>query len=125
MVPAMWAMLGNDDPWLQTAALHALLAHVDDLVPSRASQVKSMLREGDLVKRAMAAMLVVKCFGPAEYPLLKENLDSGIELVQLDAIQALSQVGGERGREYLKAHPPAKCCPEIMRIWRQEVGRKK
>lgn len=67
----------------------------------------------------MAAFLLVKCFGSAEYPLLKENLDSGIELVQLDTIQALSRIGGAEGRTYLRENRPAKGSTQIMTMWRE------
>ena len=59
----------------------------------------------------------MKCFGSAEYPLLKEGLDSGIELVQVDTIQALSQIGGQEGCAYLRSNRPAKASPKVMTMW--------
>jgi hypothetical protein len=122
MVPAMFSMLGNDDPSLQSQALHMLLAHSNDVTGTKAEEIKGMLKGEDLVKRAMAALLLVKCFGPAEYPLLKEGLDSGIELVQVDTIQALSQIAGQEGRAYLRSNRPAKASPKVMTMWRESTG---
>lgn len=119
MVPAMLLMLGNDDPSLQSQALHTLLAHWSDVRENKADEVRAMVSGSDLVKRAIAAFLVVKCFGPAEYPLLKEGLDSGIELVQLDTIEALSQIGGREGHAYLKSNRPAKASSQVLAMWRE------
>jgi hypothetical protein len=113
-------MFGDDDPTVQTHALHTLLDHSGDIADLNV--IRSMLKSDDLVKRAMAAFLVVKCLGPAEFPLLGENLTSGIELVQIDTMEALGMTGGPKGLEYLKAHPPAKATGEIMGFWRHQIS---
>ena len=122
LVPAMLALLDNDDPTVQTHALHTLLDHSADITDLNV--IRAMLKGDDLVKRAMAALLVVKCLGPAEFPLLGENLASGIELVQIDTMEALGMTGGPKGLEYLKAHPPAKATKEIMDFWRHQISSK-
>jgi len=122
LVPVMLTMLDNDDPTVQTNALQLLCWHPEDLTEKET--VRAMLKDDDLVKRAMAAFLVVNCLGPTEYPLLQENLDSGIKLVQLDAIQALASADNPKGREYLKAHPPAKASKDLMDYWRELVSQK-
>jgi hypothetical protein len=122
LVPAMLAMLGNDDPTVQTHALHALLDHSGDITDLNV--IRLMLKGDDLVERAMAAFLVMKCLGPAEFRLLDENLASGIELVQIDTMEALGMAGGPKGLEYLKTHPPAKATKEIMDFWRHQISSK-
>lgn len=119
MVQIMFTLMGNDDPYIQTSALHRLLEHSADV--SDKERIRSMLKGDDLVKRAMAAFLVVKCLGEKEYPLLKDNLDSGIELIQIDTIQALSKMGGEAGIKYLRGNPPAKN-EAMYRLWKEETA---
>ena len=121
LVPAFFVLLDNDDPTLQSRALHILMDHPKALaVP----QVKAMLADTDLVKRAMAALLFVKCASPEEYPLLQANLDSGIQLVQMDTIQALGFIAGPDGYTYLAQHKPAKASAGMTSYWEYVVARK-
>lgn len=119
MVQIMLKMLDNDDPSVQSIALHILLEHPDDL--SNTNEIRAMITGNDYVRRSIAAFIVVKCLGRNEFSLLKDNLDSGIELVQLDTIQALSMMGGETGREYLREHKPAKATEKMMKYWQEQA----
>ena len=119
MVQGMLTLLDNDDPSVQASALHTLLAHPDDIADE---VVRKMLTEKDYIKRAMASFLVMKCLGDAEYALLKDNLDCGIDLVQLDTIQALGQMGGPKGIAFLKSHPPAKASDRMKDMWQAAIA---
>lgn len=120
MVPVMLVLMDNDDSFIQTGALHLLLNHASDF--SDKPEIVRMLKGDDLVKRAMASFLVVKCLGSKEFPLLKDNLESGIELIQLDTIRALSGMGGEAGKKYLKANPPINATGKMKDLWTQEIS---
>lgn len=120
MAQGMINLLDNDDPSVQASALHTLLAHPDDF---EGEVIRGMLKEKDYIKRAMASFLVVKVLGEAEYALLKDNLDCGIDLVQLDTIQALGQMGGPKGVAFLKSHPPAKASDRMKEMWQAAIAR--
>lgn len=120
LVPVMMALLDNDDPDIQSGALHTLLAHPRD-VPE--VEIVAMLKEQDLIKRGMSAFLVVKCLPETEFTMLQDNLESSIELVQIDTIQALAGLGGVEGLRYLKAHKPAQMTPRVAEIWQSLVER--
>jgi len=113
LVAPLFSLLDNDDPAVQTAALHTLLAHPGDVPKERILQ---MLNDEDLIRRGMAAMLLVNCLSPAEYPMLEDNLASGIDLVQIDTVQALVAMGGTAGAEYLKAHPPVRMSARVKSL---------
>lgn len=121
LVPGLLAALDNDDPTVQSSALHVLAAHPKAL---SLQEAKAMLAGKDLVKRAMAAFLFVKCTGPEEYSLLQTNLDSGIELVQMDTIQALGFAAGADGYAYLAKHKPAQASAEMTHYWEDVVAQK-
>jgi hypothetical protein len=114
--PILLDLLNNDDPSVQSRALHTLLDHPEAFPDSET--IQRLLQDPDLIKRSMAAFLAVKGLGPDQYSLLQANLDSDIELVQLDTMQALVLMGGETGLAYLKAHPPAKASEEIMKLYK-------
>ena len=120
LVPVMMALLDNDDPDIQSGALHTLLAHPRD-VPE--VEIVGMLKGEDLIKRGMSAFLVVKCLTEIEYPMLQDNLESSIELVQIDTIQALAGMGGVEGLRFLKTHRPAQMTPRVADMWHGLVGR--
>lgn len=119
LVPVMFTMFENDDPAIQAGALHVLLEHPRE-VPREA--ILRMLKGDDLVQRAIAAFLVVKCLTPDEFPVLQDNLQSGIELIQIDTMQALARMGGPGGLKYLKGHPPAKMSARVKEVWQSVVS---
>lgn len=113
-VPAMLVALNNDDFWVQGYALH-FFAENPSLMPP--GLIDEMLRGPDLVKRAMAAFLVVKVLGPDHYGRLKELLDSDVELAQIDAIQALAGVEGSAGIQFLVANRPTHMSAAVEEVW--------
>ena len=117
LAPIMIRLFGNDDAYLQASSLHILLDHCADAL--KAADIPLMLKSQDLVMRAMANFLAVKCLGPTHFDLVRDNLESGIELVQLDALQALIAVGGEEGRRYLKANRPEKLSGQLNNVLRE------
>ncbi|EXI73234.1 MAG: hypothetical protein AW07_02848 [Candidatus Accumulibacter sp. SK-11] len=117
LAPIMISLFGNDDAYLQASSLHILLDHCADA--SKAVDIPLMLKSQDLVMRAMANFLAVKCLGPAHFDLVRDNLQSGIGLVQLDAVQALITVGGEEGRRYLTANQPEKRPGQVDKVLRE------
>jgi hypothetical protein len=120
LAPVMLAMMDNDDPSIQSAALHTLLAHPRDVSKS---EISAILKGDDLVKRGMAAFLLVKCVTNADFTTLQDNLNSGVELVQIDTIQALGQISGASGLNYLKAHMPSNMTPRVSEIWQGQIAR--
>ncbi len=121
MATPVLALLEKDDPVLQTRALAVLSMHPRD-VPIAAT-VKAMQEGDDLVKRSLAPFLIVNVLGEGSYPLLDADLDSGIELVQANAVRALAQMGGAAGLAYLRRHPLKKAGFHAERIWLEEVAR--
>jgi len=117
LAPIMISLFGNDDAYLQVSSLHILLDHCADAL--KAADIPLMLKSQDLVMRAMANFLAVRCLGPTHFDLVRDNLESGIELVQLDALQALIAVGGEEGRRYLKANRPEKLSGQLNKVLRE------
>lgn len=114
------ALLEKDDPVLQTRALALLVAHPND-VPLAATTT-AMLKSDDLIKRALAPFLVVNGLGEKKYSLLDASLDSGIELVQANAVRALAQMGGAPGAAYLRRHPPRNAGFHVGRIWQEAMA---
>lgn len=117
LIPAMMVLMENDDAYVQTEALHTLLKHSEDLKDK--DEIRSMVHSKDYIIRAMSAFLIIKCLGDSEFGLLQENLDSGIELVQLDTIQALAFYGSRQGIEYLKSHRPENASKFIIHWWKK------
>lgn len=114
LVSILLTLFEYDDAYLQSASLHVLLDHCDDVV--RRVDVRGMLASTDLVKRAMASLLAVKCLGVDHFDLLRDNLKSGIDLVQLDAVMALDRLGGDAGRTYLRTNRPEPLSPGLREI---------
>ena len=113
MIPALFLLFLNDDPTVQANVLHLLMDHPKACL-SQKEKIKSLLKSDDYVIRAMAGCLVAKCFPPSDYDLLKEGLNSGVDLIQLDIIQTFLYMGGKDGKKFLKANPPKNASKEIM-----------
>lgn len=118
----MLKLFRNDDPDIQRQALHTILHHPED-APSKET-IKKLLNDKDLIVRAMASFLVVKCLGEKHFNLLKDNLESGIELIQYDTMQALVVMGGKNGKEFLKKNPLKNAQPELEEMWQHVVYNK-
>ncbi len=117
LTPVMLEILKNDDPTLQSQALHTLLKNPESLEGSE--EILKLVKSEDLVVRAISSFLIVKCFGRDSYHLLLGNLNSGIELIQLDTIQALAFMGGEDGKRFLKENKPENATEKMISFWKK------
>ena len=95
----------NDDPVVQSRALHTILANPSTIKAKR-EQVIQMLSDKRATTRAMASFLVVKGLGESDFHLLKNNLSSKSELILIDVIQALAGMGGIPGKTFLIENKP-------------------
>lgn len=116
-IPTMLELFKNDDPNIQRKALHTILNHPED-APDKAT-IEKLLSDNDLIVRAMASFLVVSCLGEKHFGMLKNNLDSGVELIQYDTMQALLAMGGASGKKFLKENPPQNAHPDLKKMWEQ------
>ena len=121
LTPVMLEMLKNDDPTIQSRALHTLLNNSDSLKDS--DEIINMTKNEDLVIKAISSFLLVKCFSSDRYNLLLDNLNSGIELIQLDTIQALGFMGGDDGKKFLIENKPGNASEKMLNFWKEVTSK--
>jgi Tfp pilus assembly protein PilF len=105
--------LGHDDTLVRSKARHVLMAHVDR---SFDPDVRALLQDPDLRKRAAAISLAIKLWGKKGVEEVRPWLKADAQILRYYALLVLYQDGGEEGRKLVRERRKEEQHPYLKKI---------
>lgn len=103
----------HEDEIVRSRAMETLLKHADQALDA---EIRRLLNTPDLRQRGLAAYMAIRRLGDEGIDAIAPWLDAENQLLRYDAVSALLQHGGERGRALALAHRPRETHPRIRAI---------